>query len=124
MRVISALTRFSIWQREDAVITTEEKITTEELKDLFGVSIPMDVIRVLFDNPDAMTIGEARQKIRAMANPHRVVARDLVIRIAETISPSLYDIDPRLCEGEPLHEEIAAMLVKALDKAANTPKAT
>lgn len=45
----------------------DEKITQEELVELFGESIPMEAVQVLFDAPDEWTIGMVRAEVRRIA---------------------------------------------------------
>lgn len=44
-----------------------EKITQSEIVELFGDEMPIEAANLLFNAPDYMTIGEVREKIRALA---------------------------------------------------------
>lgn len=43
------------------------KFTQDELRELFGVSIPMEVVSMLFDGPGDMTVAEFRAWVRGYA---------------------------------------------------------
>jgi hypothetical protein len=44
-----------------------DKITQNELFDMFGDFIPMEAVQILFNSPKADTIDEVRAKVLALA---------------------------------------------------------
>lgn len=46
----------------------QAKITQQELVDMFGSQMPIEAVDLLWNAPDEMTIGEARAKLREIAN--------------------------------------------------------
>lgn len=58
---------------------SDDKITLEELIELFGGSIPMEAVQMLFNAPPERTIGDVRADITALAKrasepPDRITA--------------------------------------------------
>lgn len=49
----------------------EEKLTQAEFAEIFGATIPMEAIDLLWNGPADMTIGELRQKLRSMGRAHK-----------------------------------------------------
>ncbi len=70
----------------------EPKITTEELRAMFGPTIPMEAVAVIHNNAP-MTCAEARAKLHEIAKRHR----DIVVRLREFAPPGF---GGRYCEGE------------------------
>lgn len=88
-----------------------QKITQCELRDLFGETIPMEVVAVLWNSPPEMTLGEVREKIRDLAGP-------LEVRIARQTVEALCS-DPRVwathgIPGEPKLIIIREAIVAAI----------
>lgn len=51
---------------------TTDPITQNELRTLFGESIPIEAIKLIFDAPDERTIGELRRQLREMARDREI----------------------------------------------------
>lgn len=63
-----------------------EKLTQSELFQMFGGEIPMEAVTLIFDGPGDMTIGECREKLKAMAEARKPKpAGEMVERVAEAI---------------------------------------
>lgn len=53
-------------------MTDEPKLTQDELGKMFGDTIPIEAVNLIFvEAPDTMTMGQMREKLRAMATPHK-----------------------------------------------------
>lgn len=48
-----------------------DKITHEELQQMFGATMPMEVAKILFDAPDGWTIGQVRAEVRRIAGERK-----------------------------------------------------
>lgn len=61
-----------------------DKITQDEMVEMFGQSMPVEAVSLLFDAPPEMTIGEIRAKLRTMALPRPMQLAKAVINEACT----------------------------------------
>lgn len=80
------------------------KITQDELRELFGETIPIEVISLLWSSPPEMAIGEVREKVREMAGP-------LDVRMARQIVERLRD-DPRVWATHGVPGEAKLQLIR------------
>ena len=49
---------------------TQDKISQKELKEMFGDTIPMEAVQLVWGASDDETIGEVRAKLRKFAAEH------------------------------------------------------
>lgn len=63
-----------------------EKLTQSELFQMFGGEIPMEAVTLIFDSPGDMTIGELREKLKAMAEARKP---KLVGEMVEIVAKSI-----------------------------------
>jgi hypothetical protein len=72
-------------------MSDEPKLTQSEFAEIFGKTIPMEAIDLVFNGPADMTIGEVRKKLRSMGKEHqrlRATADAIEDRIGRYITPS------------------------------------
>ena len=58
----------------------ERKFTQEELVGLFGDTLPIEVVNLLWNAPDGKTVGQIRTEVRAFAARQKPRVEDLVRR--------------------------------------------
>jgi hypothetical protein len=56
---------------------TGKRITQEEMTELFGNSMPMEAVNLLFNSPGDKTVGEIRDKLRAIATKKHDIVRSM-----------------------------------------------
>ena len=50
---------------------SDDRLTKEELTEIFGIMLPMAAMELIFNTPDGLTIGEVRRKLREIAAKER-----------------------------------------------------
>lgn len=50
----------------------EDKITQQEMVEMFGETMPMEAYKLLLEATDDMTVGEVRKKLREIGNARRI----------------------------------------------------
>lgn len=99
-------------------MTSQEKFTQDELQKLFGKTIPIEAVNLLWNSPGTTTIGEIRAKLREMAVPHK---RKAVV--VEEIKAAFDERWPHLVIADNAHDpelnayfgRLAANILAALD---------
>jgi hypothetical protein len=51
----------------------EDKITQQEMIEMFGETMPLEAATLVWEAPDGMTVGDVRKKLRKIAAAVRVV---------------------------------------------------
>jgi len=74
----------------------EGKITQSELIELFGETMPMEAVKVIFEAPDAWTVGMVREEIRRIARAGGTVhAGDLDVGIPNHLDHTKRGFTPK-----------------------------
>lgn len=64
-------TRLSPAKIKEKRVMSEEKLTHAELGEIFGKTMPIEAVNLIWNSPDHVTVGEIRRELRAMGNAHK-----------------------------------------------------
>ena len=102
----------------------EDKITRDEMIELFGVSMPVEAATLLWEASDEKTVGQLRSELREIAAKRQIDS--LRERVARAIFASILGEDTRVerhpredvCDSETYLAEADAAIALVLEEAA------